>query len=407
MLRFAPREEASPRAKANLLRGVLTGRLGASELAGDDLKRIADLCVHCHQCRLECPAGVDIPKLMVECKSQYVSRNGLAMSDWFLTRLDLLATWGGWAPRAANWGLANPQARWLLERLTGIAQGRKLPRLASRNFLRQAHRRRLTRPTRHGDRKVVFFVDLYANWFDVQLAEALVAILRHNGISVYVPPHQLPSGMPMVALGAVDDARRLAARNIPLLAEAVRQGYDILATEPAAALCLRHEYPQLLDDEDARLVAEHTYEACTYLWRLHQQGKLELDLKPVHVALGYHQPCHVRALQVGTPGEHLLRLIPGITVFGLNAGCSGMAGTFGLKRENYRTSLRAGWGLISAVRDPAIQLGATECAACKMQMEQGNAKPTIHPLKVLALAYGLLPEVGGLLTARGEERTVT
>ena len=84
-----------------------------------------------------------------------------------------------------------------------------------------------------------------------------------------------------------------------------------------------------------------------------------------------------------------------------------MAGTYGLKRKNYRGSLRAGWGLISALRDPAIQLGTTECSSCKMQMEQGTTKPTIHPLKVLALAYGLMPEVEHFLTARGEELIVT
>ena len=64
-----------------------------------------------------------------------------------------------------------------------------------------------------------------------------------------------------------------------------------------------------------------------------------------------------------------------------------MAGTFGLKRENYRNSLRAGMPLITAVRDPAIQVGTTECSACKIQMEQGTTKPTIHPLKILAFAY--------------------
>ena len=73
----------------------------------------------------------------------------------------------------------------------------------------------------------------------------------------------------------------------------------------------------------------------------------------------------------------------------------------------YRSSLRAGWGLISALRDPAIQVGTTECSACKMQMEQGTTKPTVHPLKILALAYNLLPEAADLWTARGEERLVT
>ena len=84
-----------------------------------------------------------------------------------------------------------------------------------------------------------------------------------------------------------------------------------------------------------------------------------------------------------------------------------MAGTFGVKRENYRSSLRAGRALISALRDTAFQVGTTECSACKIQMEQGTTKPTIHPLKLLAHSYGLKPEFASLLTARGEELIVT
>jgi Fe-S oxidoreductase len=84
-----------------------------------------------------------------------------------------------------------------------------------------------------------------------------------------------------------------------------------------------------------------------------------------------------------------------------------MAGTYGLKRENYRNSLRAGWELIRGVREPALNAATTECSACKIQMEQGTTKPTIHPLKIMALAYGLMPDVAALFTQRGEELIVT
>ncbi|MCU0959057.1 MAG: anaerobic glycerol-3-phosphate dehydrogenase subunit C [Pirellulaceae bacterium] len=407
IFRYGPREEATPRAKANLMRALLTGRLDPAVLKSDDLKELADLCVNCHQCRLECPAGVDIPKLMVECKAQYVSTNGLRPTDWFISHLHLLSSWGSRLHPLANWAIGNRQMRWLMERLVGVAQGRKLPRFAATHFLRRAHRRRLTRPTRRTGRKVLYFVDLYANWHDVQLADSLVAVFEHNGVAVYVPPNQLPSGMAAISLGAVDIARKFAAHNVQLLAEAVRQGYHIVTGEPSAALCLTHEYVNLLDDDDARLVAANTSEACTYLWRLHQEGQLELDLKPVNATLGYHLPCHLRALGVGTPGYSLLRLIPGLTVVLIHQTCSGMAGTFGLRRENYRSSLRAGWSLISALRSPTIQMGTTECSACKMQMEQGTSKPTTHPLKLLAMSYGLLPELASLLTRRSEELIVT
>jgi Fe-S oxidoreductase len=140
---------------------------------------------------------------------------------------------------------------------------------------------------------------------------------------------------------------------------------------------------------------------------MHQAGKLELDLRPLNATLGYHLPCHLKALGVGSPGEDLLRLIPGLTLQRIERGCSGMAGAFGMKRQNYRTSLRAGWGLISELRSPTLQAGVTECSACKIQMEQGTSKPTIHPIKLLALAYNLMPEVASLLTSHSEDLTVT
>lgn len=408
ILRASPSEEASPRAKANLISGVLSGAMELSTLTNDAFKAVADLCVHCHSCRLECPAHTDIPGLMRESKGAYVSAHGLSQADWLMTRLDLLGLFGGLLGPVARWAVGNRQMRWFMEKMLGIAQGRKLPRVTSRPFLRRAARRRLTRPSRGSGQKVAYFVDTYANYYDPQLALAIVSVLNHNGVSVYVPPRQKQAGMPSIAVGSIDHARRLAAHNVAVLAEAVRQGYHVVTSEPAAALCLKQEYPQLLgQDDEARSVAENSSHICTYLWKMHMAGKLQLDLRPINAALGYHAPCHLRALEVGTPGRHLLGLIPGLMVEHIEAGCCGIAGTYGLQRTNYRSSLRAGWGLILRLRDPAIQAGVTECSTCKIQMEQGTTKPTLHPIKLLALAYHLRPDFEHLLTAPGEELIVT
>ena len=169
-----------------------------------------------------------------------------------------------------------------MEKTLGIAQGRKLPRVAARPFLRArpaapppAPR---PGPPQH-EHRVLYFVDTFANYHDPQLAEALVSVLKHNGIGVYVPADQWSSGMASIACGALDHARKIASHNVALLADAVRQGYHVVATEPAAVLCLTHEYLHLVDDEDARIVAANTSEACSYLWKLHLTGKLQLGLQ--------------------------------------------------------------------------------------------------------------------------------
>ncbi len=106
IFRFAPAEEASPRAKANLIRGFITRRIDLGRLGSEEFKDVADLCVHCHACRLECPAGVDIPRLMRESKGAYVAANGLRLSDWVMTRLDLLGVAGEQGQPAGQLGLA-------------------------------------------------------------------------------------------------------------------------------------------------------------------------------------------------------------------------------------------------------------------------------------------------------------
>ena len=111
IFRFGPSEEATPRSKANLMRGILTGQLDATLLKSEALKQVADLCVNCHQCRLECPANVDIPRLMIECKAQYVADNGLTTADWFLTRLDRVAAWASLVRPVANWAVGSRTAR--------------------------------------------------------------------------------------------------------------------------------------------------------------------------------------------------------------------------------------------------------------------------------------------------------
>jgi Fe-S oxidoreductase/FAD/FMN-containing dehydrogenase len=396
--RPSPREEASPRSKANLARALLTGALPASAVVDEQFKQILDLCVHCHMCRLECPASVDIPKLVAEAKAAYVATNGMDFHEWAATHIDYLCSLAARAPRVANWAVGNRVARWLMEKTLGVAQGRKLPRFNKRPFLKSGTQRRLAQSHRNAGNKVLLFVDTYANYCDDQLAKALIAVLEHNGVSVHVPDEQLESGMPMIAQGVLAPARQIAEKNVGLLVEAVRQGYTVVSTEPSAVLALKREYLHLLgDDRDAELVAENSQEACHYLWRLHQQGRLQLDFSSLDMVVGYHAPCHVKALEAGLPAVNLLGLIPGLRVRYVEKGCSGMAGMFGFQRKNYRNSLRIGLPLITELRTAGFQAGVSECSTCRVQMEQGSALPTIHPVKLLALAYRLMPELRALL----------
>lgn len=386
-------EEASPRAKANLLRGLLTNEIDQQLLESGELKEVSDLCFNCHQCRIECPANVNIPKLVQEVKAQHVASHGLPLKERWINRTDLISALGSRFSNLSNWSLANAAMRWLLEKTFGIAQGRKLPRLSSRSFLHWAGRERLTRPVKSSGKKVLFFVDQYANWHNPLLGRALVEVMRHHNIPVYVPSQQRPSYMAMISSGDVQRAKKLIRGNIKLLAEGVRQGYEIVTLEPTAALCLQQEYRYLFHNEDTELIANHCSEATAFLWSMHQRDELATDLNPVDWSVIYHQPCHARILYPHQPALKLLKTIPGLKVQLADSGCSGMAGTYGMQRKNFITSIRIGRDLIRAVRTSSAKLGVTECIACKLQMEQGTTKPTVHPIALLAHSYGLLPEL--------------
>ena len=94
------------------------------------------------------------------------------------------------------------------------------------------------------------------------------------------------------------------------------------------------------------------------------------------------------------PLARLLALIPELEVNNIDEGCSGMAGAFGLTRENFETSLKIGEPLMRHLRESTnLDVGVTECNSCRIQMEQGAPLATVHPLKLLALSYGLMPEL--------------
>jgi FAD/FMN-containing dehydrogenase/Fe-S oxidoreductase len=386
-------EAAAPRAKANLLRHLLQSNTDPKLLASDEVRAIADLCVNCKMCALECPAHVNVPKLMLEAKAANVAEYGLDLKDRFLARIETFAKLGSTFAPLTNQLLASHTVRWLLEKLIGLSRQRRLPRLAARPFLRRARRRGWTRKPRSSRPRVAYFVDVYANYIDPQIAEAVVAVLHHNGFDVYVPPDQVGCGMAALAYGDTESAREAAEHNLRVLGEVAREGYTIVCSEPTAALMLKRDYLDLIDDPDAKLVSERSTEFTALLAELHREGRLRTDFQALDLALGHHVPCHLKALYQSPAGPALLSLIPSLRVHTIDVSCSGMAGTFGLRDDNYLTSLAAGRRMLLELQRPLVLFGSTECGTCRMQMEHGGGKRTLHPAQYLALAYGLLPDV--------------
>lgn len=388
-------ESQSPRGKANLIRRLVSGEEADVVLSTAEAREVAESCFNCKQCELECPSGVDIPHLMLEARAQNVAVNGLGNVDWLLSRFHTYARFASRFTMMANRLIRYGVSRSILRKTLGLAEKRRLPKFTRRPFLKSP----LVR-SEHNNADptspvptVVYFVDYFANHHDPELAEAFVRILQHNGYRVYIPQQQSVSGMAMIAVGDLDAAREVAEANVAELSEHAREGYPIVCTEPSAALCLKNEYPLLSTERGVQEVADQTQDAGTFLWGLHQLGKLKLDFTRQSLQVAYHTPCHVKALGPESGLRNLMELIPGVDVVNIEKGCSGMAGTFGLAAEHFEQSLSIGKELIEEMRTIKVNAGITDCSSCRMQMEQAATIPTVHPLKIMAFAYGLMPEL--------------
>ena len=398
-------EDNSPRSKANAARALMEGTIDEEMFGSPEIKDLAERCFNCKQCQVDCPTHVDIPHLMIEAKAAAYGQRGLSRVNWLLSRAH---SFGGLATPLApliNAGTSSPPVRWLLEKLIGLAQQRKLPRFAARSFTRSLRSDRIETPG--ATRDVVYFVDHYANYHDVELARCTVAVLQHQGFNVVVPRDQLPSGMAMISAGDLESAREVAATNLDVLGPLAAEGLPIVCSEPTAVLALRDDYSRLVEHPEGAAVAERTHELGAFLLQLKREGKLKTDFTGVPASLLYHTPCHLLALGPERPLLELLRDVPDLTIESVERGCSGMAGAYGLSRLHYRDSIRIGRQLIRTVRQMSHEGTTTECSGCKMQMEQATPRPSVHPIKLLAQAYRLLPTSRELLEPAKRRLVVT
>ncbi|MBN2290652.1 MAG: FAD-binding protein [Candidatus Glassbacteria bacterium] len=380
-------EAASPRAKANLLRHLLYGRVGERGEFSRALKEVYDYCIGCGMCAVECPSGVDIPRLMMEAKVRYAGKYGLGPGELLLSEADLVSAVASRLAPLANLVNRSRAARLLMEWTTGIDRRRRLPPF------RFPRRLRPGKPSAAaGERpRVALFRDLFACYNDPSLAQAVADLLAEAAGAEVVVPELGSCGITAMAYGNRASAFRLVEKNLDTLAGLVDQGYAVVSQEPTSVLTLRREYPGWTASPGAEKVARNTFELFEYLCLLEDQGKLKPmpDRARLEMKLVYHAPCHLKALQVGRPSHRFLARIAGLELVDSRAACCGIAGTFGLKAADRDLSLRMGAGIFEKLEGEGVDGGLSECSTCRMQMEhQGSA--TYHPAELLAHCYGIM-----------------
>ena len=231
-------------------------------------------------------------------------------------------------PRTANL-LARSPLGILQRRRLGIHRNRRLPQLSTRTF------RELT-DGRYGPRRVdvALFVDTFTQWLEPDIGLAALDYLDAAGAHPAVAPN-VCCGRTYISAGMLDEARQLAVENVRRLLPLATSGVPIVGLEPSCILTLRDELTKLLPgDDDARTVSRHVllFEEALDRWETPR-------LNPLEAAVIVHPHCHTKALARPGATAEAMRRIPAARVEMLDAGCCGMAGSFGYRSETYDLSV--------------------------------------------------------------------
>jgi Fe-S oxidoreductase len=278
--------------------------------------------------------------------------------------------------------------RVLLQRVAGVHQARPLPRLARQSFADWFEERAAsTKSVTRGE--AVYFADTFTNYYHPEVGRAAVRLLEALGYGVVLVRGMTCCGRPAISKGLLPLAKRWARRNVETLLPYARRGLPIVGTEPSCIAAFRDEYPDLLRDEDARVVAGQTLLLDELLSRLAQSDPSIRDLFQAPEGSGalLHAHCHQKAMSGAEPTLAALR-VAGIQAELIDSGCCGMAGAFGFEAEHYEVSRAMGaLRLFPAVEaaGPEREIAITG-VSCRQQIEHFTSRRPWHSAELLSEA---------------------
>jgi FAD/FMN-containing dehydrogenase/Fe-S oxidoreductase len=330
---MATREEsASTRGRANVLRMAMTGRLGEAGLGDEGVYEVLDLCLECRACKAECPVGVDMARFKSEFLADYWSRHGRPLRAQALGNADRMSQWGSRFAPLSNWVSASLPVRWANEKFLGLDRRRTLPAWKHETFEKWVAANE-PRPS-GSDRPVTLFNDTFVNHYNPEIGIAAVEILERGGCRVKVVRPGC-CGRPLISQGLLAEARAHAARVVEGLFPIANRGEKILFCEPSCLSAVKDDAASLLRGEQQQKARAVT-EACLLFEEFAAQLDLPLRAGPSRILL--HGHCHQKSMGLLPATVSLLSRIPSVTVVDLDAGCCGMAGSFGYGREHYDVS---------------------------------------------------------------------
>ncbi len=376
----------TPRARANILREIISFSNLKNPFSSEQIKQVLDNCLMCKACKRECPSNVDITKLKSETLQHYYDSKGYPLSVLLVNYLPRIQSLASFAPALYNFMVTNPLSGGLIKRIMGFAPQRQLPKMQSCNFktLFESSQNSISEETKKQNKKTIYlYIDEFSRFQDAEVAKTAVKLFSALGYRIKRAPI-FESGRIAMSKGMVKRAKQLAQKNIAALKDLISKDCPLVGIEPSATLSFRDEYPTLVN-EDISQLTEAVFLFDEFIAREIAEGRItkeQFTSAKAHILL--HGHCQQKAL-IGTEFmETMLRLPENYTVEVIPSGCCGMAGSYGYEKRHYQTSK----AIAESVLIPAIEqadkdtLISAPGTSCREQIRHFSSRIAFHPLEI-------------------------
>ena len=187
---------------------------------------------------------------------------------------------------------------------------------------------------------VYLFGTCVLDLFDPEAGVSAAALLEREGIRVHYPQDQTCCGQPPYTSGFPDEAREVAARQLPLFAE----DWPIVVPSGSCGGMMRHHWPRLFADDPvlqplAAALAERVFELTEFLLHV---AKAAWPQSSTAERVVLHTSCSARR-EMGThlSARALLAQLPNVEVAMQDheAECCGFGGAFSVKHPELSAAI--------------------------------------------------------------------
>ena len=387
-------ENTTTRARANMLREVLTHSEKDNPFDDKELYDVLDLCLSCKGCKSECPSNVDMAKLKAEFLQHYYDSHPVPLRTRAIAYISKINALGAKIPLVTNFFLSNAfTSRWI-KKILGFAPKRSIPLLYKttlKAWIAKQNRKYQTTGSKSTSRKVYLFADEFSEFNDTEIGIKAFQLLTKLGYRVELPVH-VESGRTYISKGLLRKAKVLANRNIELLAGIVSEETPLIGIEPSAILTFRDEYPDLAEGENKKKVndlAKNSLLFDEFIATEIEKGNITKEQFTTEtIKIKLHGHCQQKAVASTGPTRKMLSLPENYTVEEIPSGCCGMAGSFGYEKEHYDLSMQVGeLVLFPEIRKTGEEIiWAAPGTSCRHQIKDGTGRKALHPIEILYTA---------------------